>query len=460
MYSNKNFILKFLLFSFFILSCKTVKEITKEEDIEDLKKIPQNALFFADKSNVKLLILPEFNNMLIQYYFKKYFEVWNNNYIIPNLKEYYENFFKEEYYGENKQKIEQDFIEKIIKNSDINNYPSLSSEGITVKTTELRVIPTHKPFFKDFNKAGEGYPFDYAQSYIINGNTPLKILHMTEDKEWAFVIGIFGQGWVKTNDIAFVNKDIINKIVTHKEWIVIIRDDVTIKLEEKNLFLYKVNIGAIFPLIKEKETNFVVKVIVSNEYREGVEKEVLIPKNVSNRGFMELKKGNIAKIINNMIGKPYSWGGLYGNRDCSGLVKDLFSVFGIYFPRFSYHQFQTGIYFTIDNLPLELKEEIIKKNGFPFFTLIWMPGHIAIYIGEFENKIVIFHSLWGIKTIKDDNTESRKIIGKAVITTLEPGKENNNIKSTILSRVSGISNIIPPLYIQQMIIRSNLIIQQ
>jgi hypothetical protein len=68
------------------------------------------------------------------------------------------------------------------------------------------------------------------------------------------------------------------------------------------------------------------------------------------------------------------------------------------------------------------KESIIKDEGVPFATLLWLRGHITLYIGEYKGEPVMFHNVWGVRT-DDGNGEGRHIIGRAVVTSLQPGAE-------------------------------------
>jgi len=71
--------------------------------------------------------------------------------------------------------------------------------------------------------------------------------------------------------------------------------------------------------------------------------------------------------------------------------------------------------------------------------LIYLRGHIMLYIGEKAGEPLVFHNIWGLRTLKDDGSVGRFIIGRAVITTLEPGKELPNLiqEASILSKVQG-----------------------
>ncbi len=82
-----------------------------------------------------------------------------------------------------------------------------------------------------------------------------------------------------------------------------------------------------------------------------------------------------------------------------------------------------GSYINLQGLDPEQKEKIILEKGVPYLSLLWRKGHVMLYIGEQNGRALIFHNIWGIKTRDLAGNEGRKIIGKAVITTLRPGIE-------------------------------------
>ena len=141
---------------------------------------------------------------------------------------------------------------------------------------------------------------------------------------------------------------------------------------------------------------------------------------------------NIARLGNAMIGRPYGWGGMLENRDCSSLTRDLLIPFGIRLPRNSAAQAKVGAQIDLSGLEPERKEALILADGKPFFSFIRLPGHIGLYLGEFEGKPAMFHSIWGLRVDTagpNGPMNGRAIIGKAVITSLRPGVELPNLTS-------------------------------
>ena len=85
-----------------------------------------------------------------------------------------------------------------------------------------------------------------------------------------------------------------------------------------------------------------------------------------------------------MMGQPYGWGGYLFNRDCSLAMRDLFVPFGVWLPRNSSAQAKAWQYISFVKASPAGKEGIIKDEGVPFATLLWLRGHITLYIGTYK----------------------------------------------------------------------------
>jgi len=74
---------------------------------------------------------------------------------------------------------------------------------------------------------------------------------------------------------------------------------------------------------------------------------------------------SLISLVNRLVGAPYGWGGLYGNRECSATLQDLFRVFGLWLPRNSSDQAKAGQSIQLGGLSHAAKEELILRRGLP-----------------------------------------------------------------------------------------------
>jgi hypothetical protein len=175
-------------------------------------------------------------------------------------------------------------------------------------------------------------------------------------------------------------------------------------------------------------------------------KQVFVSRQIVAPKPLLLNYPNAIKIANELIDEPYGWGGLYGNRDCSAMTRDFFTPFGIWLPRHSEDQVkEVGTYVDLQRLDPAQKEKIILEKGIPYLSLLWRKGHVMLYIGEQNDRALIFHNAWGIKTMDLSGREGRKIIGKAVITTLYPGEELSSLApdGLLIKNIAAMSILAP-----------------
>jgi len=423
------FIMIFIIIVVLYTGCTTQKVPLKT--INDLQKIEQKPYLYTN--NIEL-IPKDVKNKLIKDFEENYFYPWHIKKItFPYKDATWGNIYtKKEVYSENLTKISQEWFDSIIDKSNFKEFDTLRKKAITTTNTHLKVFPTVSKIFYDPNQAGEGFPFDYNENSSIKINTPLFISHLSKDKLWAYVESSVASGWIKVSAIAYVDKK-FTKRFENSSYYVNIKDDSNIY--KNGYLLTSVELGTLFPKIKK---GFV---IAGKDYKNnGFIRVIDTNPNFQKLG-IDFNLENIKKLSMQLIGERYGWGGVLENRDCSSMTKDFYAPFGIFLQRNSGAQKKSGKVLDISTLNNTMKKEFILQNAIPFQTLIYLPGHIMIYVGEKNGEPLVFHNMWGVKTIDKDGNFGRNIIGKAVVTTLSPGKELDNSaeKYTILNRIQSIT---------------------
>jgi hypothetical protein len=64
-------------------------------------------------------------------------------------------------------------------------------------------------------------------------------------------------------------------------------------------------------------------------------------------------------------------------------------------------------------------------------------------VGQYEGRAAVFHDVWGSRTVLSDGKAGRLIIGKVVVSSLEPGIEHPQVvkEETLLNRADKMSII-------------------
>ena len=386
----------------------------KKEVVSDLFEVNQDVTAYLDDIN-------ERNISTLEEFEKHYFKPWNLEKIDISMEEAmwaYRSFRVGNSYGENLQPLKQSFFDDIYARSNFKAYSSLNKPAITLKALNIRAFPTDRPLLMDPNKAGEGFPFDYMQNSSIAANKPILVSHYSRDKEWVFIEASFAYGWVKARDIAFIPKAYA-KLYQEAEKEFVIQENHPI-YDAKGNFLFRSRIGMLLPEIDENNASYRVLTIANYKNSEAFYIKSKIPKSVLHKDILEFNAKNIAMIFHEVSDVKYGWGGMYGQRDCSSILRDFFAPFGLWLPRNSYEQSKVGKVISLEGLSDAQKLALIKGKAVPFETLLYKKGHILLFVGVKNDKPIVFHATWGVKT-KKDGKEGRFIIGKPIFSTLELG---------------------------------------
>ena len=366
-------------------------------------------------------------------FFNKYFKPWNSTKVsFPKLEAMWGQSYKnKKVYLENHQLATASWFDKQIENSNFNDYNILPKKAITLKNVNIRVLPTNSPMFYDPTQPGEGFPFDYNQNSSLKINTPIIVSHLSKDRAWAYIESSTVGGWVEIGTIAYVDNDFIQEFKT-SNYFVSIKEKFPIY---DPIFREYVKVATIFPkknnkyIIAKKDDNqnaYISYIDLNNDEVESMP--------------LTFNSENRIKIAKQLIDEPYGWGGLLNNRDCSSFTQDYFATFGKFLHRNSKAQLSNGKYFDMSKLTNNEKKEFMKNNGVPFSTLVYLKGHIMLYIGIKENEPLVLHNMWSVRLKDSNGRKYRHIIGKATVTTLEPGKgiKDFDEDTNILNKIQGI----------------------
>ncbi len=399
-------------------------KVIPKEKMEIITETAQevNDNFFNQEENTKI-------------FFKKFFIPWEQSKISLSKSDamWYLKHKSKDVWLENYRKAPIGWHENIEKNANFISFGLVSKKAITIRNTNVRILPTNSPTFADPKKPGEGWPFDYNQNSLLKINTPIFISHFSKDKQWAYMESFIVSGWVEVKNIAFVDKDFISRF-KNSDFYVSVKEKFPLKNLEGD-FVEQIKLATIFPkfngeLFVAKKVGYYAKVDEVEFEEENLIEEMPLKFNSENR----------IKIAKEFMNEPYGWGGLMNNRDCSSFTQDYFLPFGKFLNRNSKAQIENGKYLVISHLSDEEKKKFIMKNGVPFSTLVYMKGHVMLYVGTKNNEPLVMHNIWSLRLKNKWGESYRFVIGKTTITTLEPGKALKDFDedSNLIKKIQGI----------------------
>ncbi|MFP6201169.1 SH3 domain-containing protein [Helicobacter pylori] len=438
-----------VVFLFLFVGC-----MKKDFTLKDLS-LPQEASSYLASSqngshNNQSIDPQALRENLKESYLKAWYSPWLDAKIKSNKKEVFwilKEMNKSTGYGEDLKPNAKAFNDELIKSMDIEHYPSVKIRAVVVRDSDVRAVPTNKPFYL----SPKGYPFDRYQNSLIFQGTPVLVTHFNTDKTYAHIQSSFVYGWIKVSDLAYMrDKDI--ELLTHlKDYVMPIKDKIPLYTDYGG-FYTNARVGELFALIPQSQKTpqkpQKKELKAYGFLRDAKGYAILQSVILDEKDFFVFPKAfnseNMAYFIDTMLGQKYGWGGLLGNRDCSAFTRDSFANFGILLPRNSYAQSRyANNYVDLSSMKAKEKEDYILKNATPFGTLIYLKGHIMLYLGAHNHQAIVAHSIWSVQTQKHFKTLSHKI-GGVVITSLWLAEEHNGAfskKKLLIDRVLGMSDL-------------------
>ncbi|GAA7847328.1 SH3 domain-containing C40 family peptidase [Helicobacter pylori] len=423
----------------------------KDFTLKDLSLPQEASSYLASPQNGSNNIDPQaLREKLKESYLKAWYSPWLDMKVKSNKKEVFwilKEMNKSTGYGEDLKPNAKAFNDELIKSMDIEHYPSVKIKAVVARDSDVRAVPTNKPFYL----SPKGYPFDRYQNSLIFQGTPVLITHFNTDKTYAHIQSSFVYGWIKVSDLAYMrDKDI--ELLTHlKDYVMPIKDKIPLYTDYGG-FYTNARVGELFALIPQSQTTPQKppkkELKAYGFLRDSKGYATLQSVILEEKDFFVFPKAfnseNTAYFIDTMLGQKYGWGGLLGNRDCSAFTRDSFANFGILLPRNSYAQSRyANNYVDLSPMKAKEKEDYILKNATPFGTLIYLKGHIMLYLGAYNHQAIVAHSIWSVQTQKHFKTLSHKI-GGVVITSLWLAEEHNGAfskKKLLIDRVLGMSDL-------------------
>lgn len=321
----------------------------------------------------------------------------------------------------NGSKVSKEYYDKLIDNMNLQEIKEKVSiaYGLVVKRGSIRTFPTSDRVFKGEKE----YDLDRFMESAIYAAEPCIIYASSKDGKWYFCKTYNYSGWIKNENIALGSKREVEAYCKCKDFIVVTGKKINLGYNPfiEALRNLDIDMGVKLPI----ETNWSKEELVYDMYCEGnyVAKyplrgskgelkftNILIPYNEDvHRGYLKCSRNNILKQIFKFQGERYGWGGEFNGRDCSSLIIDTFRTFGIRFPRNSGDQLKKSIGKTLlINKEMTYHERMKILDNLKPGALIFLNGHVAMFIGNYKNSPYIIHDVIGVFINKKDHETKNK----------------------------------------------------
>ncbi len=276
-------------------------------------------------------------------------------------------------------------------------------------------------------------PGDYAfnailQSTVYRG-TPVAIVHTSKDGKWAFIRSAYFDGWIKEETLARTTRDGAGAYPGSR-FLIVTAPSV------RSASGVALMMGTTVRMVQSSPDGYVVKIPARGNDGELVLLDDVVRAHGISEGFLPYTRRNVLVQAFKLLDAPYSWGGSNSGFDCSTYAYDVFAVFGIRLPRNSTWQAEVGrrlAHFEERDRAADRLDTVHRWP--PGVTLLRLPGHIMMYLGEEAGKPYAIHAVWGVKD-RDGNIMK---IDKVAVTDLDLGRGAKD--GSLLERITDVREV-------------------
>jgi hypothetical protein len=301
------------------------------------------------------------------------------------------------------------------------------------RETALRCFPSDEGIYE----AAWDTAFDLLQCARVRLGEPVRVA--AKGSRFWYVWTTYGKGWVDPGALTPpLTPDEVSAFLEPTYAAVGQADRVPIFSERRGgRLLGALRLGIQLPWISEHGPDLEVLAPTPGGLRSGWLRRSAfgapLPHEVS-VGYPPLTRENLLRRAFALLNTPYGWGGLGGGRDCSRLMMDLFGAFGVLLPRNSWNQSLAGLRrVAVGSLSERAKIETIEAAAREAIVLLYLPGHIMLYLGRDGDHLYAFHLFSGYLVPCEGGGETMTRVNRAVVTSLELGRGSS--RSSFIERI-------------------------
>jgi hypothetical protein len=293
-------------------------------------------------------------------------------------------------------------------------------------STPLRCYPTDERLLESADQP----LFDLAQCAQLGLGEPLRVLR--KGARFFYVISSYAEGWVSPlalsppTQAAPASTDAAPAAVVGVDRLALFEDPSAHKL------VGVARLGDRLPVVQTDEGGALG---VSVPTAAGTGRAFVLDPRKIHLGPPPLTRAALLTTAFDLLDSPYGWGGAGGNRDCSQFFMDLFSVFGVFLPRNSLHQAQAGHRrVEVAGLSDEAKTRAIETAAVRGIVLLYLPGHIMLFLGRDDGHLYALHQFSGYLRPCAGGGETMVRVNRAAVTSLELGRGSS--RRSFLERIT------------------------
>ena len=302
--------------------------------------------------------------------------------------------------------------------------------GMVVARGSMRSYPTDTRILKN---AGNRDLDRFQETGVFPGQR-LAILHESVDGEWWFAVNYHYAAWLPKKVVAIGERSAINHWYSQSPRLMVTGAQVQTNYNPVDPRTSEVvlDMGISLPLLSAAElghningqnphASHIVSLPVRNTEGELEFEPTLIGRAQDVAlGALEYRPSLVLQQAFKFLGERYGWGHDYNGRDCTGFVGEVYKSFGILMPRNSGQQGKSDFAPTKRFAPEDHAARAEAIASLKVGDLIYIPGHVMLYIGEVDGEPYVIHDVTGLSYYQSDESLYRGTLSGVSVTPLSP----------------------------------------
>ena len=302
--------------------------------------------------------------------------------------------------------------------------------GMVVERASMRSFPTDTRVLK----SQDDRDLDRFQETGVFPGQRLALLHESADGLWWFAVNYHYAAWLPKQAVALAAREQLEQWTAREPRLMVTGASVTTNYNPEDARTSQVllDMGVSLPLLTAKEVghnvhgqNPYASHIVSLPVRSATGalefEPALIGRGRDVRvGPLAYRPSNILRQAFKFLGERYGWGHDYNARDCTGFVGEVYKSVGILMPRNSGQQGASGFAPTKTFAPGDREERLTALENLSVGDLIYIPGHVMMYIGRVEGEPYVIHDVTGLRYFAEDQSLYTGTLSGVSVTPLTP----------------------------------------
>jgi len=308
--------------------------------------------------------------------------------------------------------------------------------GLVVQRASMRGFPSATPIYK----APDDLDLDRLQETGVFPGQRVALLHESADHQWWFAVNYHYAAWVPKSAIAVGERAQIQSWLAQPRRLVVTGAQVETNFnpEDPRSSRVQLDMGVSLPLLSARDVGFSVhgqnpyaSHIVSLPVRDADGRlefaPTLIARGRDTRvGPLAYRPSQVLRQAFKFLGERYGWGHDYDARDCTGFVGDVYKSFGFLMPRNSGQQghgkYAPTQFFSDGDAAARATALQRLRVG----DLIYIPGHVMMYIGSIAGEPYVIHDVTGLSYFKGDGSYYHGTLSGVSVTPLLPLQLNRD----------------------------------